>query len=183
MTTVEQVVTPEEDVTTVDETRPETDTSDVQGVDGPTGTPLDELDNKVEDEELVEAKAEEPVEVEQPEPEPEPELFEFVATIDAPDRVFPDSLVSAFGDREQFDKWLREPIRVPKASTVITPGCERWFFNQLRDLTGLDQPRFWLLQAKVPQPLRQRIMLLDDADFIRFFNEWQKDSFGADSGE
>jgi hypothetical protein len=154
MTAVEEAVATEEDATAVVETRPETETA-------PEASPPVEFI---------------PV-------EPAPEVFEFTAEIDAPDRVFPPSLVDLFGGLDNLQEWLRKPIVVPKVKVVIPPGSERWFFSQLRQREGLAQPLFWLTQAKVDQSTIDRVMLLPDHEFNRFFTTWQEDSFGAGPGE
>jgi hypothetical protein len=156
VTTVEQVVTPEEDVTTVDETRPEGD--------APTEVPEPEVPEAA--------------------PEPEPVTVELFTFHPAEARnTFPPSIVEAFGDVNKANEWLKQPIEIVPAKTVVPVGCERWFFTKIRSLTGLDQPLFWLTEAKVNPDLQERIMLLTDGDFMRFFDEWQKASFGADQGE
>lgn len=74
-----------------------------------------------------------------------------------------------------------EAITVP---IVVVPYVkQRWFWLQLSELEGLAQQKFWLKFAEVPFPVIERIFLLNDAEFIRFFNDWIEASNGASPGE
>lgn len=114
---------------------------------------------------------------------PKQETFTFEPAADGDERVYPPALIDEFPSEEKFREWLKAPITVIAAKHLIPKGSERWFFNKLRDKQGLDQPRFWLEQARVPALLQERIMLLSDEDFTRFYTDWQKESFGAGPGE
>jgi hypothetical protein len=75
------------------------------------------------------------------------------------------------------------PITIPAVAEVIPPGKHRWFFWKLRKLEGLEQPIFWLEQAKVPDEVQEQIMLLPEADWGRFYEEWMAEGYGATPGE
>jgi hypothetical protein len=81
--------------------------------------------------------------------------------------------------------WVAQPpapsrLRQP---TAARPSLFRWFFWKLRKLEGLEQPIFWLEQAKVPDEVQEQIMLLPEADWGRFYEEWMAEGYGATPGE
>jgi hypothetical protein len=76
-----------------------------------------------------------------------------------------------------------DPITVTSVQEAIPPGKQRWFFWKLRKLQGLEQPIFWLDQAGIPDHLQEKIMLLPDQEWARFYEEWMADGAGATPGE
>lgn len=75
-----------------------------------------------------------------------------------------------------------DPITVASVKVAIPEGKQRWFFWKLRKLQGLEQPIFWLDQAGIPDHLQEKIMLLPDQEWARFYEEWMRDG-GASPGE
>jgi hypothetical protein len=75
------------------------------------------------------------------------------------------------------------PITVPVVMTAIPEEKQRWFFWKLRKLVGFEQPIFWLEQAHISDDIQERLMLLPDQEWSRFFEEWMAYGTGGTAGE
>lgn len=112
-----------------------------------------------------------------PEPEKAPVSGEPEIPDPGPDKVDDERKTFTFHPKDG------EPVEVHRVGEAIPYGRQRWFFWKLRKLQGLEQPIFWLEQAGIPEDLQERIMLLDDAEWARFFEEWMADGSGVSPGE
>lgn len=103
-----------------------------------------------------------------------------------PDEVTPDEVIAEVPEKKPAEFVFTpegddEPITVPLVTVPYVK--QRWFWLQLSELEGLAQQKFWLKFAEVPFPVIERIFLLNDAEFIKFFNDWIEASNGASPGE
>lgn len=113
------------------------------------------------------------------EPDEKPTGSATLPPAESDDQV-PDDAASPSESEFVFHPEEGEPITVPRVTTAIPAGKHRWFFWKLRKLQGLEQPIFWLEQAQIPESVQEQIMLLPDAEWGRFFEEWMSNSNSSD---
>lgn len=167
-------------MTAVDETAEVVDSIEAGSPNGEPGSDaLFDVQAAEKPEEKTEPKAEEPKK-ETPEPEVAPKAPP-KADIEPPTDAEPEA-----DDPPTFTFHPKDgspDIIVASVKVALPEGKQRWFFWKLRKLQGLEQPIFWLDQAGIPDHLQERIMLLSDEEWARFYEEWMADGSGASPGE
>jgi hypothetical protein len=118
-----------------------------------------------------------------PQPEPNGHVEQATEPVVPPPESDSDDQPETVSEFTFVPKDGSDPITVPGVATAIPEGRQRWFFWKLRKLQGLEQPIFWLEQAGIPDPVQERIMLLGDGEWARFYDEWMHQGAGASPGE